>query len=171
MSQNFDHAFAELLGNEGGYSNDPNDPGGETNWGITIAVARENGYIGSMKDMDQSVAKAIYAKKYWQPAFDQLPYQIAFQVFDGAVNSGVEQAVRWLQRAADLAADGDLGDVADDGHLGPLSLKAVEAADPVKLIMLYNSERLMFMTKLSNWPSAGKGWARRISNNLKKGVA
>lgn len=159
---NLDQAFTELLGNEGGYTNNPNDPGGETNWGITVAVARENGYIGAMQDMDQSVAKAIYEKKYWLPAFDQLPYPIAFQVFDAAVNSGVGQAVRWLQRS--------IG-VADDGKLGPVTLQAIQAVDPMKLVLLFNAERLMFMTNLTTWGSFGKGWARRISNNLKKGAA
>lgn len=167
---NFDRAFVELLGHEGGYSNDPKDPGGETNWGITVAVARENGYVGAMKDMDQSVAKQIYAKKYWIPAFDLLPYALAFQVFDGAVNSSVAQSVRWLQRAVDFAGDGDLGDLADDGDLGPITLKATQAAELRSVIMLYNAERLMFMTKLSNWPHASKGWSRRISNNLRKGA-
>lgn len=158
---NFDQAFIELLGHEGGYSNDPNDPGGETNWGITVAVARENGYIGSMKDMDQSVAKAIYTKKYWLEAFEQLPYPVAFQVFDAAVNSGVGQAVRWLQRAVGAA---------DDGKLGPVTLQAAKAADPLKLVLLFNAERLAFMTNLSTWSSFGKGWARRIAANLKKGA-
>lgn len=158
---NFDQAFVELLGNEGGYSNDPNDPGGETNWGITIAVARENGYIGPMKDMDQSVAKAIYVKKYWLDAFEQLPYPIAFQVFDAAVNSGVGQAVRWLQRSVGAA---------DDGKLGPVTLQAIQTVDPIKLVMLFNAERLLFMTNLSTWGSFGKGWARRVANNLKKGA-
>lgn len=158
---NFDRAFIELLGHEGGYSNNPNDPGGETNWGITIAVARENGYVGPMKDMDRSVAKMIYAKKYWLPVFDDLPYEVAFQVFDAAVNSGVGQAVRWLQRAAG---------VADDGKIGPVTMKAVLASDPVKLVALFNAERLLFMTNLSTWSSFGKGWARRIATNLKKGV-
>lgn len=158
---NFDKAFIELLGHEGGYSNNPADPGGETNWGVTVAVARENGYIGSMKDMDQSVAKAIYAKKYWLPTFDDLPYPVAFQVFDAAVNSGVGQAVRWLQRAVG---------VADDGKIGPVTMKAVLEADPVKTVVLFNAERLMFMTNLSTWSSFGKGWARRVAANLKKGV-
>lgn len=161
MSANFDQAFVELLGHEGGYSNNPADPGGETNWGITVAVARENGYIGAMKDLDQSVAKAIYAKKYWLPAFDQLPYPVAFQVFDAAVNSGVGQAVRWLQRAVGAA---------DDGKLGPVTLQAAQAVDPLKLVLLFNAERLMFMTNLSTWGSFGKGWARRVANNLKKGA-
>lgn len=159
---NFDRAFIELLGHEGGYSNDPNDPGGETNWGVTVAVARENGYVGAMKDMDQEVAKKIYAKKYWLAAFDQLPYQVAFQVFDAAINSGVGQAVRWLQRAAGTA---------DDGKLGQVTLQAVQTTDPLKLALLFNAERLLFMTNLSTWSNFGKGWARRIAGNLRKAVA
>lgn len=158
---NFDQAFVELLGNEGGYSNDPNDPGGETNWGITLVVARENGYVGTMKDMNQDIAKIIYSKKYWLPTFDDLPYQVAFQVFDAAVNSGTSQAVCWLQRAAG---------VADDGKIGPVTMKAVLEADPTKLVLLFNAERLLFMTNLSTWGSFGKGWARRVANNLKKGA-
>jgi len=158
---NFDRAFTELLGNEGGYSNHPDDPGGETNWGITVAVARENGYVGAMKDMDQTVAKAIYAKRYWLPAFDALPYPVAFQVFDGVVNSGIGQAVRWLQRAVG---------VADDGKLGPITLTAVAALPVGSVVLAFNAERLTFMTNLSTWPSFGKGWARRIAGNLKKGA-
>lgn len=158
---NFDRAFVELLGNEGGYTNNPNDPGGETNWGITVAVARENGYVGAMKDMDQTVAKAIYAKRYWLPAFDALPYSVAFQVFDGVVNSGIGQAVRWLQRAVG---------VADDGKLGPITLTAVAALPVGSVVLAFNAERLTFMTNLSTWPSFGKGWARRIAGNLKKGA-
>lgn len=159
---NFDQAFTELLGHEGGYSNNPADPGGETNWGVTVAVARENGYVGPMKDMDQSVAKTIYSRKYWLPAFDQLPYSVAFQVFDAAVNSGVGQAVRWLQRTVGTA---------DDGKLGPITMAAVKEADPLKLVLLFNAERLTFMTNLSTWPSFSKGWARRVATNLKKGAA
>ena len=158
---NFDRAFIDLLGHEGGYSNNPNDPGGETNWGVTVTVARASGYVGQMKDMDQTVAKAIYAKKYWRSEFDTLPYPIAFQLFDAAVNSGMGQAVRWLQRSVG---------VADDGVIGPVTLRATQAADPLKLVLLFNAERLLFMTNLSTWGSFGKGWSRRIAGNLKKGA-
>lgn len=161
MSNNFEQAFVDLLGHEGGYSNNPADPGGETNWGITIAVARENGYLGSMKDMDASVAKTIYAKKYWLSEFENLPYPVAFQVFDAAVNSGVGQAIRWLQRSVGTA---------DDGKIGPVTLTAVSNINPLKLVLLFNAERLMFMTNLSTWGSFGKGWARRVASNLKKGT-
>lgn len=156
---NFDRAFDVLLRKEGGYSNHPDDPGGETMWGITKAVARENGYTGPMRDMSQNVAKMIYRKKYWLDAFDELPYPVAFNLFDASVNSGTGQSVRWLQRS--------LG-VADDGKLGPITMAAALAADPLALVLKINAERLMFMTNLSIWTSFGRGWARRIAENLKE---
>lgn len=156
---NFDQAFADLLGNEGGYTNNPADPGGETNWGITAATARANGYAGPMRDMDQATAKAIYARQYWLPAFDQLPYLVAFQVFDAGVNHGVTQAVRWLQRAVGTA---------DDGKIGPVTLQAAKAADPTKTVLRFNAARLKFYTQLPTWGAFGKGWARRIVTNLEK---
>ena len=156
----FDRAFTDLLGNEGGYSNNPADPGGETMWGVTIAIAREDGYMGAMRDFTQARAKIIYRKKYWLPQFDELPYGLAFQLFDGAVNSGVGQSIRWLQRA--------LGE-ADDGKFGPVTLAAALKADPIKTAMLFNAKRLIFMTQLTGWASFGKGWARRIAENLERG--
>ena len=87
---------------------------------------------------------------------------MAFQIFDGVVNSGIGQAVRWLQRAVG---------VADDGKLGPITLNAVSAAPVGSVVLAFNAERLQFMTNLSTWPSFGKGWARRIAENLKKGAS
>jgi lysozyme family protein len=158
---NFDTAFTQLLGSEGSYSNHPDDPGGETMWGITIKVARLNGYDGNMKDMPVETAKAIYRKHYWLPAFDDLPYAVAFQVFDGAVNSGVAQSVKWLQRAVG---------VANDGNLGPATMAAVKAADPLKTAVRYNVHRLQFMRKLGGWGAFSRGWAERIANNLELAV-
>lgn len=159
---NFNQAFVDLLGHEGAYSNNPNDPGGETMWGVTESLARASGYTGPMKDMEQGVAKRIYAQRYWRPEFDNLPYKVAFALFDGAVNSGMEQAVRWLQRALK---------VADDGKFGPLTLAAAIKADPERVVLAFSGERLDFMTRLSTWPIFGKGWARRMAANLRKGAA
>lgn len=152
----FDEAFDKLLGHEGGYVNHPDDPGGETNWGITIRVARENGYNGSMREMPQSVAKEIYRKRFWVPIYgDLLPSTIRYAMFDAAVNSGVGQAARWLQRAVG---------VADDGRIGQVTLRAVNQANPDKLLRSILSQRLQFMTQLTGWSSFGRGWARRIAS-------
>lgn len=159
---NFDRAFQELMGVEGGYVNNPNDPGGETNWGITVVTARKHGYVGDMRSMDQTVAKTIYRAQFWLPEFNDMSYELAFTIFDGAVNSGPGQAVRWLQRAVG---------VADDGKLGPVTLAAVDEHDMQSTIMLINAERLEFMTRLKNWTNASRGWARRIALNLRKGAS
>lgn len=156
----FDKAFDRLIGHEGGYSNHPADPGGETMWGVTARVARANGYTGPMEDMPRSTAKAIYRRLYWDAVkADQLPEVVRFDVFDGAVNSGVSQSAKWLQRAAG---------VADDGVIGPKTIAATAAIGPV-IAARYNGHRLEFMTDLKTWPSFGKGWARRIASNLKGG--
>lgn len=157
---NFDRAFDVLLCHEGGYVNNPADPGGETNWGITVAVARENGYSGAMRDMPVDAAKSIYRKRYWLAEFDQLAYPVAFAMFDAAVNSGVGQSVRWLQRAVGTA---------DDGKLGPITMGKALQADPLDLAMKLAGHRLQFMTQLSTWATFGRGWARRIASNLMAG--
>ena len=154
----FDACFTRLLGNEGGYSNNPSDPGGETMWGITKAVAVANGYTGDMSRMPVDVAKAIYRKKYWDDlGLINLPETVQFDVFDGVVNSGAVQAIKWLQRAVN---------VKDDGVLGHITFLAVSMLPPAVVLARYNGHRLKFMTELKTWPDFGKGWARRIANNL-----
>lgn len=155
---NFDEAFVRLLGNEGSYSNDPQDPGGETMWGITRAVAYECGYRGDMKAMTQGTAKAIYQGRYWNAVrAEELPAEVRFDVFDAAVNSGPVQATKWLQQALGVAAD---------GVIGPQTLAAVKSADGARLSKRINSARLRFMTDLPTWKDFGRGWARRIASNM-----
>lgn len=155
---NFDQAFTRLLGHEGSYSNDPRDNGGETMWGITVKVARANGYFEDMEAMPQSVAKGIYKRMYWDAIkADQLPASCRYDVFDAAVNSGVTQAIKWLQRSVS---------VPDDGILGPFTLQAVSVVgNDIKA--RFNAHRLEFMASLPTWPAFGRGWARRIASNLK----
>lgn len=155
---NFDEAFHRLLGHEGGYVNHPDDPGGETNWGITARVARLNGYEGSMRALPVDVAKAIYRKDYWVPCrADDLPAGIRYAVFDAAVNSGVRQSILWLQRACGAEAD---------GVLGSMTLLAVRKQNPDVLARRLLAQRLRFMTDLKAWPAFSKGWARRIADLL-----
>lgn len=156
----FDDAFSALIQNEGGYSNNPADPGGETMWGITARVARKHGYDGAMRDLPLSVARAIAKAEYWDAVRgDELDPQLAFQVFDGAYNSGTSRAITWLQQAAGVTAD---------GAFGPATMKAVQSSPVGSLIARYNGARLEFMASLDTWASFGRGWARRIATNLKR---
>ncbi|MEI6478500.1 MAG: glycosyl hydrolase 108 family protein [bacterium] len=154
----FDDAFMWLLGVEGSYSNNVYDPGGATKWGITEAVARSFGYTGGMKDYPLEQAKEVYKIMYWGSLkIESLPECIRYDIFDAAVNSGVTEAIRWLQHVCS---------VEEDGVLGPKTLDAAHKMDPQKLRAGFNGRRLQFMTDLPQWSTFGKGWARRIARNL-----
>lgn len=151
---NFDVAFDRLISNEGGYVNNPADPGGETKFGISKR---------SYPDLDianlaREDARAIYLRDFWQRGqMDQYDGAISFQVFDAAVNHGIETALRLLQRAAG---------VADDGHIGPVTVAAVKAKSVTDMVMLYIAHRIKFWTKLTTWEKFGKGWANRAADDL-----
>lgn len=155
---NFDAAFQRVLKHEGGYVHHPSDPGGATNMGITEAVARRVGYKGAMQDLPVDLAKRIYFEEYWKPVrADELPPAVRYALFDSAVNSGVGQATKWLQRA--------LG-VADDGALGPKTLAAANAANPESLRARIMAQRLRFLTNLDTFGAFGRGWTRRCCDIL-----
>lgn len=155
---NFDQAFDILLKHEGGFVDHKDDPGGATRFGITEAVAREVGYRGDMRDLPVALAARIYRERYWDAVrAEQLPAEVRYVVFDAAVNSGVGQAARWLQRAVG---------VRDDGVIGPQTLAAVAQHNPEALTRRFLSQRLRFMSGLANWPAFGRGWARRIADLL-----
>lgn len=157
----FDDAFTALMGNEGGYSNNAADPGGETMWGITARVARANGYAGDMRLLPQGTAKQIARMVYWNPYYcDQFDSRVAFQVFDAAYNGG--KPATWLQTAAGVKVD---------GNIGPVTIAAVNTADPRRIVMRFLAYRLQYLGDLPTWPSFGHGWANRIANNLLKGAA
>lgn len=154
----FDDFFDRLIGHEGGYTAGKNDPGGETKFGISKRSYPDL----DIKNLTREDARAIYRKDYWERINAERLYDgVAFQLFDFAVNSGIETAVRYLQRALE---------VEDDGHWGPKSQAAADTASESGVIMRLCAERLEFMTRLSNWPHAGKGWVRRIAGNLRYGA-
>lgn len=150
----FDEAFPRLIQHEGGYVNDPRDPGGETRWGIS---KRSYPHL-DITNLTLAQAAEIYRRDYWGPAgCEAVPAQIRFDLFDMAVNSGVRQAVRALQRA--------VGEV-EDGILGPRTLQAIGSLPPARLVARFNGARLAFMVALPTWDAFGRGWARRIAANL-----
>lgn len=127
-----DNMLVDLLKVEGGYVNDPNDRGGETNWGVTIAVARENGYTGPMRDMTREQALDIYRKQYFfRPNFDKvmtLSSAVAAELFDTGVNMGPAVAARFLQRSLNALNNQarHFPDLKIDGQIGNATLSALE---------------------------------------------
>jgi lysozyme family protein len=144
-----------VLSHEGGYVNHPNDPGGETNWGIS-----KRSYPAlNIRKLLRDDAIEIYRRDFWKRVRgDDLPQQFAFQALDSAVNHGIGNTVRWMQRAAG---------VADDGVFGPITLAAINSTDEDDLVLLFNAERLEFYTKLSTFRTFGAGWVRRVAENLR----
>jgi lysozyme family protein len=155
MTTWFDQCFDKLISHEGGYVNDPRDPGGETKFGISKRAYPQ----ADIKNLTLGAAKEIYKRDYWDRAqCDKLPPSVAYVLFDAAVNSGIGQAIRFLQRAVN---------VADDGVIGPMTIAAVTRLDAESICARYIGQRLDFMTKLTTWDIYGKGWARRLADQLK----
>ena len=127
----FDAAIEELLPKEGGYTNDPADSGGETNFGITAKAARAFGYLGPMQDMSRDQAKAIYMERYWSPnllsSVDALSPLIARELFDTGVNLGPAMAAEFLQRSLNVLNQGGamFKDIAVDGRVGSMTFAAL----------------------------------------------
>lgn len=157
---NFDQAFDLLITHEGGFAHRPfsDDPGGATMYGVTEKVARANGYAGKMQDLTLDFAKSVYCKQYWDACqCDGMPDAIRYPLFDAAVNSGASQAIKWLQSCIGVKVD---------GVLGPITRQAANMASPQVLRQQMIGKRLAFMTRLDNWSSNAKGWARRIASIL-----
>jgi lysozyme family protein len=155
---NFLTAFEKLLKHEGGFSDHSADPGGKTRYGVTEAVARNVGYRGDMRELPLDLAQRIYKDRYWDAMqAEALPADVRYIVFDGAVNSGITQSAKWLQRACG---------VKDDGIVGPATIRAANslASDGLKRRIL--GQRLRFMATLPNWPAFGRGWSNRIADLL-----
>lgn len=151
----FHAVIGRVLGNEGGYVNHPSDPGGETKWGISKRSYPDVDIASLTKEQ----AIEIYKRDYWDRlGADNFDPVVAFQVLDAAVNHGIGTAIRMLQRA--------IG-VADDGHFGPASRHALDMCSTWDVAMRFNAERLEFYTKLSGWSTFGRGWSKRIADNLR----
>ena len=152
---NFETAIERILQHEGGYVFNPRDPGGETQWGIS-----KRSYPNvDIKALTRDVAKAIYERDFWRPVASTVADgALQFQLVDAAVNHGMGNAVRFLQRAVG---------VADDGHWGPFSAAAMLRMPAADAHLLFMAERFEFWAKLSTFEAFGRGWTRRGAQNLR----
>ena len=152
----FDTAFDRLMLNEGGYSNNRRDRGGETSWGISkVSYPHLN-----IRTLTKQAAKEIYFTDFWiKGRMDQLNSSLAFQIFDAAVNHGIKRAHKLLQRSVGIT---------EDGVIGPLTLKAIGSRSITDLLMLFIAARIHFFTSLSSeqFDEFGAGWMNRMADNL-----
>ncbi|RDE08443.1 glycoside hydrolase family 108 protein [Pelagibacterium lacus] len=161
---NFAASLEAVLKHEGGYADHPSDPGGATNMGITRKTLADWRRIVPWTSLPKSAVKAltkgeagqIYKARYWDAVRgDALPAGLDLAVFDFAVNSGPDRAIRMLQAIAGVAVD---------GAIGPISLRAIERIGATAAINELCSQRLAFLQRLSTWPVFGKGWGRRVAD-------
>lgn len=150
----FETAIERVLGSEGGYTPGEGDPGGETNWGIS---KREYPQL-DIKALTREDAKDLYRRDFWDAGkMGEFPDAVSYNVLDMAINSGIGNAIRTVQKAID---------VVDDGHIGPVTLAAMKKMNPDALAKRFLSQRLRFMTKCAAWAVFGRGWANRIADLL-----
>lgn len=159
MQANFDLALKHVLTFEGGYSDHPKDPGGATNFGITIGVLGEfRGTRVTNQDVRMltlAEAARIYRSRYWDAvSCDQLPAGIDLTVFDCAVNQGIGRAARFLQIAARVKVD---------GVIGPVTINAINTARQDSLLCEFMARRMRSYGQLrSLFRTFGLGWSRRL---------
>jgi lysozyme family protein len=160
MQNTYETAITQVFKDEGGYTNDPRDPGGPTNWGITLEDARHywksDATADDVKNMPKSVAEDIYVKHYATPVdYNALPAGVDYSVLDYAINSGISRSIKTLQ--------GVVG-TSPDGVIGPLTIDAVHVHKSGEIIDAIYAERLAFLQKLSTWDHFGNGWTARCAN-------
>lgn len=165
MLENFNRALPKFLAHEGGFVNHPNDPGGATNMGVTIAnfrrYVKRGGTVDDLKNITKEQVATVFKRHYWDKVRgDDLPSGVDYCVADFAINSGPSRAAKYLQWAVG---------VTQDGVIGPKTLAAVNKADARAIIKFVCDERLAFMKRIKNrktgkrlWDTFGKGWQRRV---------
>ena len=154
---NFQACLAFTLQQEGGFVDDPYDPGGATNMGITLGTYQEwfpQATVADLRAIDAATVSEIYENDYWYAsgAVEFAP-GVNLMMFDMAVNAGPTRAVKLLQQC--------LG-VAQDGRIGPITRAAVAMKSPLDLIKSLGSAQYWFYHGLSTWPNFGRGWTKRV---------
>ena len=158
----FHDVFDRVIGHEAGYVNDPNDPGGETKWGISKRTYPDLNIASLTRDD----ARLIYRRDFWNAVSgDRVVARgfdgVAYAMMDFAFHSGIRAAIRGMQRAVG---------VVDDGKWGPQSTEAALKMTEAQLIMRLTAQRLRFMVQAKGWKFYSAGWANRIAANLELGA-
>ena len=159
----FDDALAVVLKMEGGFVDDPHDPGGMTNLGVTKAVWEH--WVGrsasesDMRSLTPTKVAPLYRAQYWNALqCDALPVPLALCLFDFGVNAGVSRAARYLQQVVNVTVD---------GHIGPATLRAtqqfVSTNGLAEFIRRYSIARTAYYKSLPTFNRFGTGWLNRVN--------
>ena len=156
---NFDTCLAFVLAAEGGYVDDPRDPGGATNLGITLRVLSEWRHTAvtkqEVRDLTPAEAGAIYRARYWNTTrCGELPSGVDLMEFDSAVNLGPGRAAKMLQAAVGTE---------QDGSVGPKTVAAALAGNPTGIVAAIAKSRGDFYHSLPTFDHFGAGWMSRLS--------
>lgn len=163
----FQRSMQRVRGHEGGFQDDSRDRGNWTSGVIGKGELKGTKYgISAMtypaediKNMSFERACELYYRDWWIPLnLNRFPAVLRYQLLDGAIHHGQHSTNRLLQRAVGAV---------DDGVVGPKTIAAVGSVEPQDLPLLFLAERLDFMTNVKTWPEYGRGWARRIANNMR----
>jgi lysozyme family protein len=159
MKDNFDKSLQLVLVHEGGFADHPDDPGGATMKGVTLATFRRFFGTDKTKDDLRNITDAqlatIYRAGYWDKCrCDRLPSGVDYGVFDAAVNSGPGRAAIWLQAAVGAVRD---------GGIGPETLTKVAVHEPGAIINGMCDRRMAFLRSLRTFSVFGRGWTRRVA--------
>ena len=168
MLNNFEASLKQTLAFEDGYANNPADPGGATNKGVTQRTydafrKRKELAVRPVKEIGDHEVSDIYRKSYWVKArCNDLPAGVDFATFDGGVSSGVSRGVKWLQGAVGSAAD---------AICGRKTIAAAKAKIATKTVKAMCAARLSFLQRLKIWKTFGGGWGKRVSKVEAVGVS
>ncbi|TPN43429.1 MULTISPECIES: glycosyl hydrolase 108 family protein [unclassified Mesorhizobium] len=158
MDRNFARALALVLKSEGGWSDNPADPGGATMKGVTLAnfrrYVRADATKADLRQIGDDQVATVYRRFYWDAVLGaELPDGIDYAVFDFAVNSGPGKAAKYLQAAVGAV---------QDGRIGPATLGAARAKPAGVVIDQLCDARLAFLKRLPTWATFGRGWSERV---------
>jgi len=159
MKDNFAKSLKLVLVHEGGFADHPDDPGGATMKGVTLATFQRffgaDKTVSDLRNITEAQLGKIYRDGYWDKCrCDQLPSGVDYCVFDGAVNSGPGRAAIWLQAAVGAVRD---------GGIGPETLTKVAVHEPGNIINGMCDQRMTFLRGLRTFGVFGRGWTHRVA--------
>lgn len=163
----FTKFLKRIIESEGSFQGDYNDRGNWTSGEIGVGELKGTKFgISAMSyptldipNLTFEEAKDIYYYDFWKPlTLHKMPIQLQYQILDAAINHGIRKAIKILQYALKVRAD---------GIIGPQTLGALNKVESNDIVFHFLAERLVYIADLQKWDLYGRGWTRRVARCLK----